>query len=1017
MTQASFLEHGGSPNTLNALNQTSLHAACGGLRVDRTDGLVGRALQSLWGRVVRRGSSSSSNSPASGSLGDSARARARAECVGRLLAWRGLEIDGDSERTAVNAVDRFGNTALHYACSLHSNSSNSSSSRKAASGEATGGEVAGRHQEAEVVVQQLLGRGALLTLVNGEGETAVDCAGRAASYGGIQTRGDEAKLQQPSSRLRRLSLSPRKRNDAAISGSVDGSGVGTDDGSTSSAESAAAAAAAGAAAAGEALVDALEALVVFAVDLREQDLRLNLLQELHEQQMQHSNNSSSSGSASASSSGLKGSTTSGESSSNDGALGLYSRDGWGALRTSDEVLAWARNTAASACAALKQGGLIHCTSAGAELLLVACAWSQEDLLSRLFSGGCDNSSSLKGNSTAEDDHEEDDESTSSGILEARHELLAAAGLSDPALAQAVLGPLTAPPEPSEAPARVLNGARVIVDVSSGASGEDNGDGHSSSSIPSTSEPEASGAASDGDSSNGNSGSSHEVQWMAGTVIEAVNDVVLVNVDEFGADVDVPLSRLRLLLPLTTENEPSTTSAPSTPATKDPCICAVCGDEAPMPDHSNTSSSNSSSSAAALPFLVPNDGCAHAFCADCWLGHLRVQLREGAGAEPKCAAPCCPMPVAHGVVVRALKSMDYVGVESTGEIACPNILDEVSSSTGALGSSSSSSSSTSTTNSAGSLSFQSEEAPFLYARWRDVRASSIVERASCLAFCPSNACSAAVLHVPSAITKRASSASSGTSTSRGNRGNDARQRRQRGGQSTNTATGRGNATGVEEAEEAPPVPSPAAVPALDACCLACHKAPWCWTCGSRDAHAPCPCKEWGEWAQQVREHVTAAQKALGEDASNGSSSGDGGGLESVVGGDARDMGNLLWLAANTKKCPQCKAFIEKDDGCNHMACKRCRHDFCWICMQPWREHSNKTGGYYKCNRFVEDGEGAAEGGGGGSGASAEGVNAPNDTENRGHGSAAEEARRASEEAKKAERFIHHYTRFAAQVVLL
>jgi hypothetical protein len=87
------------------------------------------------------------------------------------------------------------------------------------------------------------------------------------------------------------------------------------------------------------------------------------------------------------------------------------------------------------------------------------------------------------------------------------------------------------------------------------------------------------------------------------------------------------------------------------------------------------------------------------------------------------------------------------------------------------------------------------------------------------------------------------------------------------------------------------------------------------------------------------------------------------------------------------------------------------------MQPWREHSNKTGGYYKCNRFVEDGEGAAEGGGGGSGASAEGVNAPNDTENRGHGSAAEEARRASEEAKKAERFIHHYTRFAAQVVLL
>ena len=58
----------------------------------------------------------------------------------------------------------------------------------------------------------------------------------------------------------------------------------------------------------------------------------------------------------------------------------------------------------------------------------------------------------------------------------------------------------------------------------------------------------------------------------------------------------------------------------------------------------------------------------------------------------------------------------------------------------------------------------------------------------------------------------------------------------------------------------------------------------------------------------------------------------------------------WIIVNTKKCPKCSSRIEKNQGCNHMHCKLCHHDFCWMCMGPWSDHDQNTGGYYKCNRY-------------------------------------------------------------------
>jgi hypothetical protein len=42
----------------------------------------------------------------------------------------------------------------------------------------------------------------------------------------------------------------------------------------------------------------------------------------------------------------------------------------------------------------------------------------------------------------------------------------------------------------------------------------------------------------------------------------------------------------------------------------------------------------------------------------------------------------------------------------------------------------------------------------------------------------------------------------------------------------------------------------------------------------------------------------------------------------------------WIDAHTKKCPKCHSHIEKNEGCDHMTCLKCKHEFCWLCLASY-----------------------------------------------------------------------------------
>eukprot|EP00553_Chaetoceros_curvisetus_P004583 CAMPEP_0204618916 /NCGR_PEP_ID=MMETSP0717-20131115/5421_1 /ASSEMBLY_ACC=CAM_ASM_000666 /TAXON_ID=230516 /ORGANISM="Chaetoceros curvisetus" /LENGTH=398 /DNA_ID=CAMNT_0051632775 /DNA_START=218 /DNA_END=1414 /DNA_ORIENTATION=+ len=139
-----------------------------------------------------------------------------------------------------------------------------------------------------------------------------------------------------------------------------------------------------------------------------------------------------------------------------------------------------------------------------------------------------------------------------------------------------------------------------------------------------------------------------------------------------------------------------------------------------------------------------------------------------------------------------------------------------------------------------------------------------------------------------------------------------------------------------------------------CCDSCPTS-FCVRCGE-EPHSPLTCSELEKWKDLLsnlsslknkRDELDTLKKKfqndkmwMAEEAFNMNKAekmiqeGDADGI------DVNDTGHdsAKWVLGYTKKCPKCKWRIQKNQGCSHMRCRQCGHEFCWICLQDYFGHA-------------------------------------------------------------------------------
>lgn len=68
----------------------------------------------------------------------------------------------------------------------------------------------------------------------------------------------------------------------------------------------------------------------------------------------------------------------------------------------------------------------------------------------------------------------------------------------------------------------------------------------------------------------------------------------------------------------------------------------------------------------------------------------------------------------------------------------------------------------------------------------------------------------------------------------------------------------------------------------------------------------------------------------------------------------DANTIHWINNNTMRCPPpCNVPIEKNDGCDHMTCTRCKAEWCWLCGADYNKirREGNTAHMRNCRHFA------------------------------------------------------------------
>ena len=90
--------------------------------------------------------------------------------------------------------------------------------------------------------------------------------------------------------------------------------------------------------------------------------------------------------------------------------------------------------------------------------------------------------------------------------------------------------------------------------------------------------------------------------------------------------------------------------------------------------------------------------------------------------------------------------------------------------------------------------------------------------------------------------------------------------------------------------------------------------FCFSCKASPPHEPASCSAWehfkGEYESEAHQ---------------------------------QERGNQEWIRRRTTACAGCSCAVERSEGCNHMRCTQCQHEFCFACGAAW------TNEHYSCAR--------------------------------------------------------------------